>query len=163
MALFALSPSTSATSRTGRDDTTKLISFLAFLTTSVAIVAVTRRSRSTTTRKMMKELPKDAIQYSQVPKGDKRFTATTIPRGLLKEHNTKAGTWGVIRVFQGQLRYQINQPVRSVHALTPNSPPGIIEPTVKHEVAPLTDDLEFVVEFHRLPNTGPVDEKREGL
>jgi tellurite resistance-related uncharacterized protein len=112
----------------------------------------------------MKDLPAGVVQYSQVPKGDKRFTATTIPRGLLKAHNTKAGTWGVIRVFQGKLRYQINEPVVSAHIITPDTTPGgIIEPTIKHEVAPATEDVEFVVEFHRMPKTGPVDEKREGL
>jgi tellurite resistance-related uncharacterized protein len=62
----------------------------------------------------------------------------------------------------GQLRYQINEPSVSVHILDSENK-GIIEPQVKHEVAPLTDDVEFVVEFYRLPGTGPVIETREGL
>lgn len=109
----------------------------------------------------MKTLPAKVVKYSQVPKG-KVFTKDTIPRGLLKEHNTRAGTWGVINVSRGQLRYQINEPVESVHIIDSQTK-GIIEPQVKHEVAALSDDLEFVVEFYRLPNTGPVVEKREGL
>ena len=41
---------------------------------------------------------------------------------------------------------------------------GIIEPQVYHSVAPMDEEeVEFVVEFYRLPNTGPVDEKREGF
>jgi tellurite resistance-related uncharacterized protein len=42
----------------------------------------------------MKELPKNVVKYSQVPKGDDaRFTKDKIPKGLLKERTTKAGTW----------------------------------------------------------------------
>ena len=40
---------------------------------------------------------------------------------------------------------------------------GVIVPTQLHYVTPLTEDLEFVVEFYRLPGTGPVKEEREGL
>jgi tellurite resistance-related uncharacterized protein len=109
---------------------------------------------------MMKELPKDVVKYSQVPAKGGAFTANKIPKGLLREHTTKAGTWGVINVSQGQLRYKINEPAESVHILDVDTK-GIIEPTVKHEVAALTDDVEFFVEFYRLPNTGPVDEKRD--
>eukprot|EP00545_Synedropsis_sp_CCMP1620_P002389 CAMPEP_0119003896 /NCGR_PEP_ID=MMETSP1176-20130426/826_1 /TAXON_ID=265551 /ORGANISM="Synedropsis recta cf, Strain CCMP1620" /LENGTH=113 /DNA_ID=CAMNT_0006955539 /DNA_START=184 /DNA_END=525 /DNA_ORIENTATION=- len=110
---------------------------------------------------LMKKLPSDVVKYSQVPQKG-AFTANKIPKGLLKEHTTKAGTWGVINVSQGQLRYQINEPTESVHILDTDTR-GIIEPQVKHHVAALTDDVEFVVEFYRLPDTGPVDEKREGL
>lgn len=49
----------------------------------------------------MAELPEAVVQYSQVPKAPKTFTATTIPKGLLKQHSTKRGTWGVIRVSKG--------------------------------------------------------------
>jgi hypothetical protein len=37
-------------------------------------------------------LPSDVVQYTQVPKVCTKFTATTIPSGLLKEHTTKKGT-----------------------------------------------------------------------
>jgi tellurite resistance-related uncharacterized protein len=109
----------------------------------------------------MRQLPSEVVKYSQVP-GKGCFIKDKIPRGLLKEHTTKSGTWGVINVSKGQLRYQINEPSVSVHILDSENK-GIIEPQVKHEVAPLTDDVEFVVEFYRLPGTGPVIETREGL
>lgn len=117
----------------------------------------------------MPTLPEGVVQYSQVPKVGTMFTATTIPKGLLKEHSTKAGTWGVIRVKTGQLEYQINespttiqqpQPQQQTFILT-SEIPGIIPPTIRHQVRPLTEDLEFCVDFHRFPGTGPVDEKRE--
>lgn len=109
-------------------------------------------------------LPPDLVKYSQVPKeGKPKFTANTIPKGLLKDHTTKAGTWGLICVSQGTLEYTILEPQRTVFRLTADTPPGVVVPQNLHHVKALTDDVEFVVEFYRLPGTGPVDEKREGL
>ena len=108
----------------------------------------------------MKTLPDDVVNYSQVPAGNQTFTATSIPQGLRKNHSTKAGTWGVIRVLQGNLGYQIeDEPEITLDPMTP----GVIEPQVLHHVAPRSDDVEFVVEFYRYPDTGPVDEPREGI
>ncbi|CAB9510366.1 Domain of unknown function (DUF1971) [Seminavis robusta] len=116
----------------------------------------------------MKDLPEDVVKYSQVPKnGVFSAAGDNIPKGLLKNHSTKDGTWGIIKVTQGKLGYQINgknndETPAEIFELDPETP-GIIEPTVFHEVAPLTDNVEFVVQFLRLPDTGPVDEQREGL
>lgn len=107
-------------------------------------------------------LPPDVVQYTQVPKPNACFKATTIPSGLLKEHNTKKGTWGIIRVTKGRLEYTISEPRESVHVLDEDHF-GVIEPKMLHRVKALSDDLEFVVEFWRVPGTGVVDEKREGL
>eukprot|EP00563_Minutocellus_polymorphus_P021487 CAMPEP_0197733832 /NCGR_PEP_ID=MMETSP1434-20131217/44109_1 /TAXON_ID=265543 /ORGANISM="Minutocellus polymorphus, Strain CCMP3303" /LENGTH=175 /DNA_ID=CAMNT_0043321227 /DNA_START=94 /DNA_END=621 /DNA_ORIENTATION=+ len=109
----------------------------------------------------MPVLPSDVVKYSQVPK-DGFFVKDKIPRGLLKDHTTKKGTWGVIRVTAGKLLYRLEEPAPALEfELTPEGRSGIIEPTRLHRVAPLTDDVEFCVEFHRLPGSGPVDEKRE--
>mmetsp|Transcript_44666 Transcript_44666/g.82846 ORF Transcript_44666/g.82846 Transcript_44666/m.82846 type:complete len:160 (-) Transcript_44666:315-794(-) len=110
----------------------------------------------------MPTLPVGVVKYSQVPKPPKTFTADTIPKGLLKQHNTKAGTWGIIDVRRGRLEYQINEPERLVFELQAPAK-GVIEPRVLHQVKALTNDVEFVVEFYRMPGTGPVNEKREGL
>jgi tellurite resistance-related uncharacterized protein len=121
---------------------------------------------SSTPNAAMPQLPDNVVKYSQVPAANRStpyFTATTIPSGLLKDHSTKAGTWGVIRVTRGVLEYTIPaEPTSRVfHIQAPDT--GIIEPTVRHHVKALSGDLEFVVEFYRVPGTGPVDEKREGL
>ena len=111
-------------------------------------------------------LPSNVVKYSTVPTKDKFFTIDTIPAGLLKEHSTKEGTWGVIRVHRGKLEYTILEPEQSVHVLDAESVDnniGIIEPTMLHQTKGLTDDLKFVVEFCRVPGTGDVDEQREGL
>ena len=142
--------------------------FFATLTLSLACAHASRRQTAAfaTVRMSALEdmpiLPKNVIKYSQVPaKGS--FTADKIPRGLLKEHSTKKGTWGIIRVDKGSLEYQIHEPA-PLRIFELNAPAkGVIEPTVLHQVKALSDNLEFVVEFYRMPGTGPVDEKREGL
>ena len=110
----------------------------------------------------MSVLPGDVIQYSQVPKTG-HITADKIPSGLLKNHSTKAGTWGIIRVDQGVLQYTIQEPTVRVFELRGPDDRGVIEPEVLHCVKALSDDLKFVVEFYRKANTGSVDEPREGL
>jgi tellurite resistance-related uncharacterized protein len=86
------------------------------------------------------------------------FTTDTIPTALLKDHNTKIGTWGLIRVAEGVLRYDITDTRRpeSTTFLTPESEPGIVEPTVRHRVEPI-GATRFHVEFLREPNSPRID------
>ncbi|MEO7410774.1 MAG: DUF1971 domain-containing protein, partial [Sphingomicrobium sp.] len=35
------------------------------------------------------------------------FDEKTLPAGLRKEHRTKPGVWGVIRMLEGRLRYRV--------------------------------------------------------
>ena len=90
-------------------------------------------------------LPADVRPYRRTA----IFTEATVPGGLLKAHSTKEGAWGLIHVLEGQLSYRIEDPRRpaSEAVLTPNSPAGIIEPTILHRVAPL-GAVRFYVEFH---------------
>lgn len=78
------------------------------------------------------------------------FTESSVPPGLLRDHNTKAGTWGLIRVSEGRLRYRITDPRRAAAetVLSPQTPPGIVEPTIFHHVEPL-GAVRFRVEFYR--------------
>jgi tellurite resistance-related uncharacterized protein len=75
------------------------------------------------------------------------FTTETIPDALRSAHNTKPGVWGLIHVVDGQLLYRVLDPV-SETVLHPGGPPGVIEPQVLHEVAPL-GPVRFFVEFYR--------------
>lgn len=90
---------------------------------------------------IMKALPSNVVAYKKTP----LFTNATIPQGLLHDHRTKAGVWGLIQVEHGSLRYTIND--KEVHILTPGYP-GVVEPTVTHYVTPL-EDVSFFVEFYR--------------
>ncbi|HEU4961239.1 MAG TPA: DUF1971 domain-containing protein [Sphingomonas sp.] len=78
------------------------------------------------------------------------FTEATVPAGLLADHTTKAGTWGLIHVEEGLLRYRVTDPGREPLdvVLSPDRAPGVIEPAVRHHVEPL-GPVRFHVEFWR--------------
>nr|WP_298670680.1 DUF1971 domain-containing protein [uncultured Sphingomonas sp.] len=80
------------------------------------------------------------------------FTEATVPAALLADHNTKAGSWGLIRVSEGQLRYCVTDPRREAleTILTRETAPGIVEPTILHHVEPI-GAVRFQVEFWRAP------------
>jgi tellurite resistance-related uncharacterized protein len=69
----------------------------------------------------------------------------TLPAGLRREHRTKAGSWGVIRVLEGRLRYQVLDPNSEV-ILEPGRP-GLILPEQPHLVEPL-GPIRMLVEFY---------------
>lgn len=75
------------------------------------------------------------------------FTEATVPVGLLRAHRTVAGTWALIRVLEGRLLYRVLDPL-SQRVLDPSTAPGVVEPGVPHEVAPL-GPVRFQVVFHR--------------
>jgi tellurite resistance-related uncharacterized protein len=91
-------------------------------------------------------LPQDVHPYRRTD----IFSETTIPGPLLKAHTTKEGAWALIRVLEGRLAYRIVDPRRPAWdcVLTPDASPGVIEPTIRHEVEPL-GPVRFYVEFHR--------------
>ncbi|NES84053.1 MAG: DUF1971 domain-containing protein [Moorea sp. SIO2B7] len=93
----------------------------------------------------MTQLPSNAVPYLQTA----IFTQDTIPSGLLREHTTKAGTWGKINVISGKLHYQILTTPPQTYLLTPTVA-GIIEPQVPHQVEPL-GETSFYVEFYQIP------------
>ncbi|MEO6341330.1 MAG: DUF1971 domain-containing protein [Caulobacteraceae bacterium] len=96
-------------------------------------------------------LPADADAYNKTAV----FTETSVPAGLLRAHATKDGVWGLIRVLEGRLAYRITDPRAAAveRILTPTDPPGIVEPTILHEVEPL-GAVRFYVEFHRRSAAG---------
>ena len=91
----------------------------------------------------MKEMPAEVVSYKKTPE----FTNETVPKGLLKAHQTKEGTWGKIVVLSGQLQYRILEPELEELVLSPELQ-GVVEPTVLHEVAPI-GEVNFYVEFYR--------------
>jgi len=76
------------------------------------------------------------------------FTEATVPPALLRSHRIKPGTWALIRVLEGRLLYRVLDP-HSECILDPVGAPGLVEPGVPHEVAPL-GPVRFQVEFHRM-------------
>lgn len=73
------------------------------------------------------------------------FDENTLPGGLRKEHRTKLGVWGIIRVLEGQLLYRVLDPV-SETVLDPENP-GRVMPNQPHLVAPI-GTMRMQVEFY---------------
>ncbi|NRB37698.1 MAG: DUF1971 domain-containing protein [Pseudomonadales bacterium] len=89
----------------------------------------------------MKTLPEHVKGYKKTPV----FTQDSIPRGLLKDHNTAENVWGVIHILDGELEYHITEGDRQTVILT-SEHHGIIEPTVKHHIK-ASGPVSFYVEF----------------
>ena len=91
----------------------------------------------------MKTIPEDVAPYQRTPE----FTEETLPAGLRRRHDTKAGVWGRICVVEGRLLYRILEPEIEEQVLEPGRD-GVVEPRVPHEVEPI-GRVRFFVEFHR--------------
>jgi len=74
------------------------------------------------------------------------FDENTLPAGFRRDHRTKPGVWGIIRVLEGRLRYQVLDPA-SETTLEPGRP-GLLLPDVPHLVEPL-GPMRMQVEFYR--------------
>lgn len=73
------------------------------------------------------------------------FDEITLPAALRADHRTKAGTWGVIHVLEGELRLTYVDPPSSV-LLSPGSP-GLVLPGQTHFVTPV-GPMRMRVDFH---------------
>ena len=76
------------------------------------------------------------------------FDENTLPAGLRKEHRTKPGVWGIIRVLEGRLRYQVIDP--SCEMVLEPGRPGLVQPDQPHRVEPL-GPMRMQVEFYSEP------------
>ena len=91
----------------------------------------------------MKNLPEALQLYKTTPV----FTEDTVPKGLLRAHNTKEGSWGKILIEDGKLLYRILEPEVEEIELSPEKY-GVAEPVLKHEVE-LIGKVRFYVEFYK--------------
>jgi len=73
------------------------------------------------------------------------FDETTLPAALRRDHSTKPGVWGVIRVLEGEVVYTVIDPPAE-HRLTP-ARPGLIHPAQLHFVTP-AGPMRMQVEFY---------------
>jgi len=73
------------------------------------------------------------------------FDQDTLPAALRARHSTKAGVWGVIRVFEGELRLTYLEPESSV-LLRPDNL-GLVLPQQPHFVTP-QGPMRMQVDFH---------------
>lgn len=92
------------------------------------------------------QIPDNYAPYKRTP----LFTTRTIPAGLLSRHSVKRGIWGMIHVEQGNLRYQIYEPLNR-EIVIESGQSAVILPEVFHKVVPM-DTVEFWVEFWQKRN-----------
>lgn len=93
-------------------------------------------------------MAEDPVPYRVTPV----FDEETLPAALRREHGTKAGVWGVIRVLEGRLRLTLLDSGEAV-SLTP-SRPGLILPAQPHYVTP-DGPMKMQVEFYDRPPSAP--------
>jgi len=72
------------------------------------------------------------------------FDESTLPAALRREHRTKAGAWGIVRVLEGELRLLF--PDGRVELLNP-AQCGLIRPQETHWVEPV-GAMRMQVEFY---------------
>ena len=88
-------------------------------------------------------IPAHCSPYKRTPE----FSEHRIPAALLRAHSTKDGVWGRIHVVEGELIYRIVDPRReNCEILLRADRPGVVEPTILHQVQP-SGATRFFVEF----------------
>ena len=83
------------------------------------------------------------------------FDETTLPAALRREHRTKAGVWGVIRVLEGQLRFSLADGGGGTILTTDR--PRLVLPEQTHRVEPLGKVRVRVDFYDQPPDVGPAD------
>jgi tellurite resistance-related uncharacterized protein len=78
------------------------------------------------------------------------FDETSLPAGLRRDHCTKAGVWGLVRVLEGKLRL-VFRDTGEDRLLEPGRP-GLLEPEHLHWVEPV-GAMKMRVEFYAAPPT----------
>lgn len=63
------------------------------------------------------------------------FEGETLPAALRREHRTKPGVWGLVRVLEGTLRLSYVDPPHAI-IVSPGSP-GLLLPDQPHFVEPI--------------------------
>lgn len=80
--------------------------------------------------------------YSSTP----IFDEQSLPDALRGDHRTKAGTWGLLRVLEGEVTLIFRDPP-SEHLVPPGNP-AIIPPQATHHVVPI-GAMNMQVDFYR--------------
>ena len=83
------------------------------------------------------------------------FTEQTLPKAIRNEHRTKPGTWGLLRVLEGQVTLVFTDPRREIK-VTPGNP-APIPPQDTHFVK-VHGPMRMQVEFYHEP---PLEAGRE--
>jgi tellurite methyltransferase len=92
----------------------------------------------------------ELICYKELPV----WTAQSIPQGFKNPHNTKAGTWAKLKIYQGELKFAFLDEagvVQSEHIFSEEQQPPFIEPQAWHKIVSASDDIECQLQFYCTP------------
>ncbi len=89
-------------------------------------------------------LPADVVPYRTLGP----FDESTLPKGLLRDHRTKAGVWGLVEVTSGSVRYFVCETGMERERVLAPGCPGVIVPEQRHHLA-LDGAVQFTVTFLR--------------
>ncbi|WP_445345423.1 SAM-dependent methyltransferase TehB [Acinetobacter bohemicus] len=92
----------------------------------------------------------ELICYKELPV----WTAQTIPQGFKNQHNTKAGTWAKLKIYQGELTFAFLDEagvVQSEHIFSAEQQSPFIEPQAWHKIVSTSDDIECQLQFYCTP------------
>lgn len=92
---------------------------------------------------MTNQWPDNLVKYAETQK----FNEKTVPAKLTTEHDTKAGVWGKLTVYEGCLDYVLAEAPSAAQTIRAGEF-AIIEPQVKHWVA-VSEPVLFQVEFYK--------------
>ena len=92
----------------------------------------------------MRDMAQSVAPYRSTP----IFDEATLPAALRREHRTKPGVWGVVRVLEGELKLSYVDPPE-VLIVSPGSP-GLLLPDQPHFVEPI-GTMRMQVEFYDQP------------
>ncbi len=100
--------------------------------------------------KIPRELPVGFEAYARSPD----FTPETLPERLQAAHTTKAGTWALLHVLEGEVLYQLEPPHQG-EQLAGVGEAIVIEAGVAHHVSFIAPGRIFI-EFYRKKDTAPL-------
>ncbi len=92
---------------------------------------------------ILTHMPAGFVAYGRSPD----FLSDKLPAKLQSAHSTKAGTWGLLHLLEGKLRYCLEAPHDGERILNAGDT-VVIEPEVPHRVEFLAPGRMFV-EFYR--------------
>lgn len=82
------------------------------------------------------------------------FDENSLPDALRCEHRTKAGTWGLLRVLEGEVRLAFRDASGPLRVTVGH--PAMIPPEAPHHVE-VDGPMRMQVEFYREPPVIPTD------
>lgn len=89
--------------------------------------------------------------YKQLPVWGK----DGIPKGFLRQHNTKEGSWAKLTVLEGEVTFSLlneDGSLRAQHVFTPENQPPYIQPQEWHRIDQVTDDVQCQLSFYCAPD-----------